>query len=287
MTRWQPNPHSSLESPSPTLRTVKETARRDIEDAEAHGILTPPPADANWFKRTLHKGLQLAKFYYRGVKLILVRRKAIALIRTRVKTGGNPLTRWENRLIRTQKADVNKVVPFLFIALLLEEVIPLIAIYAPSMLPSTCILPSQRARIEEKKTEKAIAFASSYRQLFANLKLKESPVGHLSTRVLREDQASVAFCGLLGLSTAGFDFLRIRRVKHHLQFLAEDDYLLLQDNLIGRLSESSLDEALQERGVIIQGLTMKAKESRLKWWLNAVGQSSSISLRLFLLVTRH
>jgi hypothetical protein len=39
---------------------VKETTKRDIEDAEAHGILTPPPPDANWFKRTLHKGIQLA-----------------------------------------------------------------------------------------------------------------------------------------------------------------------------------------------------------------------------------
>lgn len=47
-------------STSPTLNEVKETAKRDIEAAEAHGILTPPPPDANWFKRTMHKGIQLA-----------------------------------------------------------------------------------------------------------------------------------------------------------------------------------------------------------------------------------
>jgi hypothetical protein len=103
---------------------VKETTKRDIEDAEAHGILTPPPLDANWFQRTLHKGIQLAvrlsslaflqflhftqKFYYAGVKLIFIRWKQISLIRARIKAGGGPLSRFENRLIRTQKDDVNK-----------------------------------------------------------------------------------------------------------------------------------------------------------------------------------
>jgi len=280
-------PTHPLPLKSPPLRNAKETAKRDIEDAESHGTLTPPPPDANWFKRTLHKGIQLAKFYYVGVKLIFIRQNQISLIRARIKAGGTPLSRFENRLIRTQKDDVNKVVPFIFIALLLEEVIPLIAIYAPFMLPSTCILPSQRARIEEKKTEKAIVFANNYRALFAQLKLKEDPPGHLSTDLLKEDEVSFAFCGLLRLPTAGFDALRIRRIKRHLEFLSADDQLLLQDGLLGRLSEKDLDEALEERGIITQGLTIKTKESWLQWWLDSVGQSPSMTHRLLLLVTRH
>ena len=50
---------SSPLDPQP-LNQVKESAKRDIEQAEAHGILSPPPPGANWFKRTLHKGIQLA-----------------------------------------------------------------------------------------------------------------------------------------------------------------------------------------------------------------------------------
>ena len=38
---------------------VKEEVKRDMEDAEAHGILIPPPKDASWFKRTLHQAIQL------------------------------------------------------------------------------------------------------------------------------------------------------------------------------------------------------------------------------------
>lgn len=52
---------------------------------------------------------------------------------------------------------------------------------------------------------------------------------------------------LLGLSTIGIDALRIRRIRHHLNFLAEDDRLLLQDT--PKLSEKELTEALEERGL--------------------------------------
>jgi len=86
-------------------------------------------------------------------------------------------------------------VPFLFIALLLEEVIPLIAIYAPFMLPSTCVLPSQRERIEAKRTEKATAFANDYRHIYAQLKLRETRAGHLPLDALSTPGASAAVCG--------------------------------------------------------------------------------------------
>ena len=54
--------------------------------------------------------------------------------------------------------DVNtkhdRLVPFVLTIVILEEIIPLIVIYAPGLLPSTCILPSQRERILTKRHEK-------------------------------------------------------------------------------------------------------------------------------------
>ena len=51
----------SSSAPNSTLKhsSAKEEVIRDITDAEKHGILTPPPADADWFKRTLHQAIQL------------------------------------------------------------------------------------------------------------------------------------------------------------------------------------------------------------------------------------
>ena len=42
----------------------------------------------------------------------------------------------------------------MLIALILEEVIPLIVMYVPGMLPSTCVLPSQKLRIDTKRRER-------------------------------------------------------------------------------------------------------------------------------------
>ncbi|KIL68944.1 hypothetical protein M378DRAFT_158100 [Amanita muscaria Koide BX008] len=257
-----------LPSSSPSFGTAKVVSKRDIEEAQAHGILTPPPPNANWFRKTLHKGIQLAKFYYRGVKLIFIRRKEISAIRARIRAGGIPMTRSEFRLIATQKSDVRKVIPFIVIALLLEEIIPLIAIYLPSMLPSTCILPSQRARIEEKKTEKSIAYSTMYRPLLTQLRALENPPGHLSFHALQQPQAPEAICGILRLSTMGIDMLRIRRIRRHLAYIIEDDQLLLRHQL--PLSERDLDEALEERGMFTQGFTPTAKQGLLQWWLESV-----------------
>ncbi|KAH9485296.1 LETM1 domain-containing protein mdm28, mitochondrial [Psilocybe cubensis] len=267
-------------TPSPTnptkLSTAKEEVQHDLHDAQAHGILTPPPPDANWFRRTLHQGIQLFKFYYRGVKLVFFRRKEIAIIKARVRGGGAPLTRSEFRLIETQKDDINKIIPFLLIALVLEEIIPLIAIYAPFLLPSTCILPSQRERIETKRAEKAKTFSSQYYTVYAALKRAENPAGFLPLSALRNtSSAPTAVCGLLGLSTIGIDALRIRRIRRHLQFITRDDQLLFQDKLTASLSLRELREALEERGIGARGLSTTDLQSRLQWWLDAVKESST------------
>lgn len=57
----------------------------------------------------------------------------------------------------------------------------------------------------------------------------------------------ISFTRLLGLSTLGVDALRIHRIRRRLNFLAEDDRLLIQDK--PNLSEKELAEALEERGM--------------------------------------
>lgn len=52
--------HAGASDSTPSLRDVKAAARHDIEAAEAHGVLKPPPEGANWFKSTLHKAIEIA-----------------------------------------------------------------------------------------------------------------------------------------------------------------------------------------------------------------------------------
>src|SRR5258707_14814773 len=64
-------------------------------------------------------------------------------------------------------------------------------------------------------------------------------------------QCPCPFFSLLGLSTIGIDFLRIRRIKHHLNFITMDDKLLSQNDAGKILSNQELKEALEERGLYV------------------------------------
>lgn len=55
------------------------------------------------------------------------------------------------------------------IILVVEEIIPLIVLYAPFILPSTCILPTQKDRIDAKRREKQRVFVMTYSNLYAQL----------------------------------------------------------------------------------------------------------------------
>jgi len=194
-------------------------------------------------------------------------------------------------MIRTQKDDINKLIPFLLIALILEEIIPLIALYAPFVLPSTCVLPSQQARIDEKASERAMIAAANSRHILAGLTKQGESVRALSLDAIRGRETSTAMCRILGLSSLslGFDAIRIRRVRRHLQFIGQDDQLISQDNLVGCLSERDLDQALRERGIILQGLSLEAKEDRLARWMASVQDvgPDDITRRLFLVTMQH
>ena len=76
--------------------------------------------------------------------------------------------------------------------LLLEEVIPLIVLYAPGMLPSTCILASQRERIETKRCEKQRAYATEMRDAF--LEVRKAGVTALASS-LPSINSAVGLCG--------------------------------------------------------------------------------------------
>ena len=52
-------PSSEDLTATPKLAEAKKEIQEHIHNAEVHGILTPPPPDANWFKRTLHTAIQL------------------------------------------------------------------------------------------------------------------------------------------------------------------------------------------------------------------------------------
>lgn len=61
---------------------------------------------------------------------------------------------------------VSRLVPFLMIILVAEELVPLVALYAPRMLPSTCVLPGQRDRIVSRAYNRQLTAIINHRGIF-------------------------------------------------------------------------------------------------------------------------
>lgn len=195
----------------------------------------------------------LFRFYYNGVKQIWKDRTRVNAMRKEIaerEASGKEGVRWmEKSVIELHQADVRKLPLFLAILIILEEVLPLVVIYAPSLLPSTCILPSQSLKMrseEERRRGMAVqrlASDLSVRNVVdhivtltctdpaQSLQNSELPVtdverpqklSELNGKALR-DVANV-----FGIRSWGPVSLVSSRIEAHLRFLHEDDQLLLR-----------------------------------------------------------
>lgn len=211
----------------------------------------------------------------------------------RVKNGGPPLTRWETRFIKKCNQDILKwvsrqsrenvmgwsqvyiwrLIPFALIILIIEEIIPLVVIYAPFILPSTCVLPSQKERIDAKRRTKQFECVQLHKPVFEEVFQRSQAISTSSSSQLLENVSLEPFCGyvsagvllaflvfwhywhiwlvcsILSLSTIGPNSLRLRRIQRHLASIVEDDALLRKEGSGQRLSEAELQDALEERGM--------------------------------------
>ncbi|KAI0674838.1 hypothetical protein C8Q78DRAFT_1182760 [Trametes maxima] len=246
---------------------VIEVAQEDYQEASKHGILAPPPPNASWAGRLFHQAKELFKFYWNGVKLINTHRKRVRAINARVKAGGPPPSRWETRFIAEYRRDALKLIPFALIIIIAEEAIPLVVIYTPFLLPSTCLLPSQKERIDAKRREKQLVFAETMKPVFESVHSRALSEPDASLDSLLDRSTLVPYSSVLSLSTFGPPSTRRNRIKKHLQTIAADDALLSREDAGSRLSAREVREALEERGIVAEGLSTEAMRARLRWWL--------------------
>lgn len=77
----------------------------------------------------------------------------------------------------------------MIVVIVMEELIPFIALYAPRMLPSTCILPGQRDRINSKACNNQLLALTANRQIFELLLKERESFGFIETQSLGQPGA--------------------------------------------------------------------------------------------------
>ncbi|KAG6331846.1 hypothetical protein ID866_7244 [Astraeus odoratus] len=243
---YHPPRHARPPQPFQIELSAVELAKRDIAEASEQGILEPPPKHASSMRRFIHQAVQLLKFYFRGLKAINIHRRHVSAIRKRVKASGALPTRAEVRSMQTFRQDAFKLVPFMIIVLIAEELIPFVALYFPRMLPSTCVLPGQRNRIALKARISQLEALFRYREEYEAVCKQGQRTGFVSVRSLRNP---MAMCSLLGLPAWGPSLIASWRLKQYLLRVSEDDERLRREGHGQGLTVAELHEALLERGM--------------------------------------
>ncbi|KAF9507096.1 hypothetical protein BS47DRAFT_1385311 [Hydnum rufescens UP504] len=279
----QPHTDDKTSTPPPSASSRPENSKSgsSLEEArlvfasELQGVLAPPPEGAGRVARLIHQAKELFKFYWGGLKAQWYHHQIANDIKRRVraeKLAGNHkgMTRWETQFIRTHQRDLVKLVPFVLILVILEEILPLVVIYAPFMLPSTTILPSQAERIYKKQEEKRIE-ALTQAKGAADIGIKEL-----------DNDLVWTVCRAFSISDRGPRALVNRRLSKHIAYIANDDILLIREGLGMRLSVEELRTALSERAHLTVGLTQSELREALSHWLaNVHGEKDMI--RTFLM----
>lgn len=186
----------------------------------------------------------LFKFYYEGTKQIwkdrtMVKSMRLELAERKAKTGEG--IRWkENAIIKQHESDLKKLPLFLAILLILEEVLPLLVIYAPSLLPSTCVLPSQSAKMRSGEERLRGLAIQDLAKNDAVRRVVDELVSSQSTQTKTKDgqeELSLVDLGpdvakqvapLFGLFARGPIAMTTSRIQRHLQSIELDDVLLLK-----------------------------------------------------------
>ncbi|SAM82336.1 uncharacterized protein UBRO_04671 [Ustilago bromivora] len=275
-----PTSASSVPSTTPekTNLATKDFTSTKVTDTKANKTLTERA------KELWATAKYLFKFYFSGVKQIWANRKRVKEVQARVANGGSGLTREESQLMHVHKADMRKLPLFLFILLILEEALPLVVIWAPSLLPSTCILPNQLAKIRMGEEVKR---AEAFQQLKQSDSLKElipvieeSKEGLRLTNVHREQTEQdilktlssedlTKLAKIFSLSTWGGAAMIRRRLDSHLTYIRQDDLLMCADGDFGAipLHADALAKACGERGLRCSGIEHHDMFESLRSWL--------------------
>ncbi|KAF9907522.1 hypothetical protein BX616_000393 [Lobosporangium transversale] len=254
-----------------------------VDPENSLSITATPPSPASTgisgkAKDFFRKGKEIVIQCKDGVKLLWVNKKIVKDLKQAQREEGHQLTRREFQLIHKTDADIKRLIPFGLIFVLATEYIPLIIIFAPQLIPSTCITPSQlegrRKKIHEKRsamTEKLILLnrreinkeaLASYNS-FLTVAKKYGDAFEYSMI----DRAHLAsFCRFMGLSGFGPSFMLRKRLDKYMGYIKQDD-LLLQKEGIDSLTFSELQLANEERGMRSLGVSKEHLEKSLTYWL--------------------
>ncbi|KAI9351709.1 LETM1-like protein-domain-containing protein [Pilaira anomala] len=175
-----------------------------------------------------------------------------------------------------------KLIPFGFVFMILPESIPLLVMYVPGMVPRTCLKESQIQKTREKLDKVRQVMSTNVLRSSANID-GISPGDFLSltkfqriakhyaydfdlSRIDRPHLAS--YCRFMGINKFGTQGMLKKRLENYMNYIDQDDKLLLKENIVDELDLKDLSQAVEERGMRSIDLDQDNMRRGLKYWLS-------------------
>ncbi|KAJ2558480.1 hypothetical protein EV175_000774 [Coemansia sp. RSA 1933] len=227
-----------------------------------------------------------AKFYLEGIKELWQNGRTVKEIRARVQAGGAGVSRKELQIQVRHAQDKVRLVPFVLLVLLLEEISLLVLMVVPSLCPSTCVTYGHALSVAKKHDAVKLGLQAAALERIKGLGLEAAAFGSSETiatlskthadsklfvlsELTRSDLQLVSrFMGVTGrIATPISTTNRLRNLLlNHLEYLQQDDRLLVKEKLMGQLPPTELHAACQERGIPSAGYSDDDLNKALLSW---------------------
>ncbi|CAG8631312.1 8939_t:CDS:2, partial [Ambispora leptoticha] len=207
------------------------------------------------------KARELITFYKNGIKQLWENQKIARQLRAKRDEDPSSLTRRELQLacIRTAELDRSKLIPFALTLITVAELLPLLVIMAPFLVPSTCVTPEQLEKTRRKLYEK--------QQAIRNELLKESNVVNVSIceELAKDDfqnlQRMIQLQKTIEVSKNGhFKIHGPEHIGHQKN--------MLQKEGVAKLTIDELSKASQERGIQCVDTSKSQMRYALHYWIS-------------------
>ncbi|KAI7851004.1 LETM1-like protein-domain-containing protein [Circinella umbellata] len=174
-----------------------------------------------------------------------------------------------------------KLAPFGLIFLILPESIPLFVIFAPGIIPSTCVNESQVLKQRQKLDEARQRMSSNvltashqigritpedFLSLRKFLKIAKGYQYDFELTQISKDNLG-AYCRFMGLTSWGTKGMLEKRLNKHLDYLLEDDKLIAKEG-VQSLSTPDLQQAVEERGMRSINVDEEQLQRSLDYWIS-------------------
>lgn len=224
---------------------------------------------------------KLVTFYKDGIKLLWANNKTAKSLKEKVEKEGYVLSRDEYQLVKISEKDMIKLIPFAAVFCILAEAIPLIVMFAPSLVPSTCITPSQiqkqRGKMYQKRLEMSqnvVQSGSKVEGISVNDFLSHANVCRLAKRYEMDFQLAnidrkhlSAYCRFMGLSSWGTHGMLQKRLDKYLDYVVRDDKYIADEG-VEQLEINELEHAAEERGMRSVDVSPEQLRKSIQYWIN-------------------